>query len=130
MKTVVIAGEVVGDDVDIDVRLTRMGRDWRLQILGSPEEWMHLPGQIDAASFLAGYPPACDRLWIVQEIEPQIDYRLLGLGTESEQACSPCPACKGSGKYVGLLAVEDCAECDGVGLVLPLNFRVLEVFRR
>ena len=28
----------------------------------------------------------------------------------------PCPDCNGSGRYVGLLAVEDCGLCRGSGL--------------
>ena len=30
---------------------------------------------------------------------------------------APCPECGGSGRYVGLNAVEDCGTCGGVGRV-------------
>ena len=30
----------------------------------------------------------------------------------------PCPDCGGSGRYIGLNAVEDCGTCEGVGRVI------------
>lgn len=36
---------------------------------------------------------------------------------EFTEASGPCPDCGGSGKYIGLNAVEDCATCFGVGRV-------------
>ena len=31
--------------------------------------------------------------------------------------CSPCPECRGSGRYVGLVQVEPCRNCNGSGLI-------------
>lgn len=105
--------------VSIDLRLVELSwqvRLWQAENPAEVTEWS-VGCQEDIMDFIRGlaWNWATDVMtWFISKRQTEeiqvLGYQTLGLPR--------CPQCKGTGKYVGLLLIEDCDACYGTRLDL------------